>query len=150
MSLHRRSALRTSTTLGAFLNEPDTTAPTMESSATSCISNFRRNFKSLLLIGLGYVLGQNFVAKYSEVKPKIVHLDSDSEPELSTDEIVPPPPPKHIPFPDVPQSSEMLNELLMFGYTSLATSLQFLHLYRTVWWLPESHTKYAMVSKYSY
>lgn len=84
------------------------------------------------------------------MKPKMVQLDSDSEPELSTDELVPPPPPKHIPFPDVPQSSEMLNELLMFGYTALATSLQFLHLYRTVWWLPESHTKYAVVKTSCY
>lgn len=72
--------------------------------------------------------------------------DSADEPEQSTEGLSAPPPPKHIPFPEVPQSSELINELLMFGYTVLATSLQFLHLYRTVWWLPESHTRYAMVN----
>lgn len=76
--------------------------------------------------------------------------DSADEPEQSTEGLSAPPPPKHIPFPEVPQSSELINELLMFGYTVLATSLQFLHLYRTVWWLPESHTRYAMVNTYDF
>lgn len=56
--------------------------------------------------------------------------------------------PKHIRFPDVPYSSEMVNELMIFAYTLIATAMQFLHLYRTVWWLPESNTNQAMV-KYS-
>lgn len=56
--------------------------------------------------------------------------------------------PKHIRFPDVPYSSELVNELMIFAYTLIATAMQFLHLYRTVWWLPESNTNQAMV-KYS-
>lgn len=72
--------------------------------------------------------------------------DEDSECEM-TEEMLnsAPAPPKHIPFPDIPQNSELLNEFLMFAYTALAASMQFLHLYRSVWWLPESHSKHAMV-----
>lgn len=54
--------------------------------------------------------------------------------------------PKHIRFPDVPYSSELVNELMIFVYTMIATAMQFLHLYRTVWWLPESNTNQTMVS----
>lgn len=53
--------------------------------------------------------------------------------------------PKHIRFPDVPYSSELINELMIFVYTIIATAMQFLHLYRTVWWLPESNTNQTMV-----
>lgn len=53
--------------------------------------------------------------------------------------------PKHIRFPDVPYHSELLNELLMFAYTIMAAAMQFMHLYRTVWWLPESNTNQTMV-----
>lgn len=56
-----------------------------------------------------------------------------------------PPPPKHISFPDVPNNSELANEFFIFAYTLLAAAMQFLHLYRTVWWLPESYTNTAMV-----
>ncbi|XP_055318078.1 transmembrane protein 39A [Sitodiplosis mosellana] len=52
--------------------------------------------------------------------------------------------PKHIRFPDVPYSSELVNELMIFLYTMIATAMQFLHLYRTVWWLPESNTSQTM------
>lgn len=55
------------------------------------------------------------------------------------------PQPKHIRFPDVPYQSELLNELMIFSYTFLAAAMQFLHLYRTVWWLPESNTDQTMV-----
>lgn len=55
------------------------------------------------------------------------------------------PQPKHIRFPDVPYSSELVNELMIFMYTMIATAMQFLHLYRTVWWLPESNTSQTMV-----
>lgn len=56
------------------------------------------------------------------------------------------PQPKHIRFPDVPYSSELVNELMIFMYTMIATAMQFLHLYRTVWWLPESNTSQTMVT----
>lgn len=75
-------------------------------------------------------------------------LDSDREITYEELKFSPPPPPKHIPFPDVPQTSEIFNELVMFVYTSLAASMQFLHLYRTVWWLPDSHTSHALVRIY--
>jgi len=52
--------------------------------------------------------------------------------------------PKHITFPEVPHNSEFLNELWMFVFTILAAATQFLHLYRTVWWLPNSHTHQTM------
>lgn len=52
--------------------------------------------------------------------------------------------PKHTRFPDVPYSSELVNELMIFLYTMIATAMQFLHLYRTVWWLPESNTSQTM------
>lgn len=54
--------------------------------------------------------------------------------------------PKHVRFPDVPYHSELLNELMMFAYTIIAAALQFMHLYRTVWWLPESNTNQTMVN----
>lgn len=73
-------------------------------------------------------------------------LDSDREITYEELKFPVPAPPKHIPFPDVPQNSELLNELVMFVYTSLAASMQFLHLYRTVWWLPESHSSHALVT----
>lgn len=53
--------------------------------------------------------------------------------------------PKHVRFPDVPYHSELLNELMMFAYTIIAAAMQFMHLYRTVWWLPESNTNQTMV-----
>lgn len=41
-----------------------------------------------------------------------------------------PTPPKHISFPDVPNSSDLANEFFIFAYTLLAAAMQFLHLYR--------------------
>lgn len=75
-------------------------------------------------------------------------VDADSDREITYEELQfsVPSPPKHIPFPDVPQNSELLNEFIMFAYTTVAASMQFLHLYRTVWWLPESHSSHALVS----
>ena len=56
-----------------------------------------------------------------------------------------PPPPKHIPFPDIPQASEILNEFFMFTFATISAGLQFLNLYRTVFWLPESYNKQIVV-----
>ncbi|CAG2067010.1 unnamed protein product, partial [Timema podura] len=52
--------------------------------------------------------------------------------------------PKHIPIPSVPHDGSVMFEVVMFLFTATASFLQFLHLYRTVWWLPQSYTKYAM------
>lgn len=53
---------------------------------------------------------------------------------------------KHIPIPNIPQESIIVFELYMFSFTTMASFLQFLHLYRSVWWLPQSYTRYTMVS----
>lgn len=53
--------------------------------------------------------------------------------------------PRHIPFPDIPQDSDLLFEFITFVFTSLAAAAQFLNLYRTVFWLPHSFTSHAMV-----
>ncbi|XP_046403849.1 transmembrane protein 39A isoform X1 [Ischnura elegans] len=52
--------------------------------------------------------------------------------------------PKHIPIPNIPRDSDMIFEILMFAYTGIASFIQFLHLYRSVWWLPQSYNRYAM------
>ncbi|CAK1555264.1 unnamed protein product [Leptosia nina] len=55
-----------------------------------------------------------------------------------------PAPPKHIPFPYIPQDGELLFEIMTFIFLTVATGLQFLNLYRTAWWLPTSYTTQAM------
>lgn len=52
--------------------------------------------------------------------------------------------PKHIPVPNVPQDGNIMFEVIMFVFTGTTSFLQFLHLYRTVWWLPQSYTRYTM------
>lgn len=53
--------------------------------------------------------------------------------------------PKHFPFPNTPVDDDLFFEALMFCFTITAASLQFLHLYRSVWWLPHSYNNQAMV-----
>lgn len=57
------------------------------------------------------------------------------------------PPIKHIPFPSQASQfqSDLINEWLLFAFSFWAAGLQFLHLYRTVWWLPDSYTNQTMV-----
>lgn len=86
--------------------------------------------------------------RYTRTSRSTIHSYSDTpELDLSNENQNDsyPPPPKHIPFPDVPQNSEILNEFFMFAFSFLAATLQFLNLYRTVWWLPESYTKHVVV-----
>lgn len=83
--------------------------------------------------------GQQMAMKYDELQAhasKFEHELSVNGNGLSNY----PAQPKHIRFPDVPYSSELVNELMIFLYTMFATAMQFLHLYRTVFWLPESNT----------
>lgn len=56
-----------------------------------------------------------------------------------------PTPPKHFPFPNTPMEDDLFFEVLMFCFTITSMALQFLHLYRSVWWLPHSYTNQAMV-----
>lgn len=58
--------------------------------------------------------------------------------------------PKHIAFvqSSITQGeNEILSELIIFVFTLIAASAQFVHLYRSVWWHPESYHNYSMVSK---
>lgn len=53
--------------------------------------------------------------------------------------------PKHIPFPTIPLESELEFEIIMFIFTTVAAALQFLQIYRSVWWLPHAYTNQAVV-----
>lgn len=55
-----------------------------------------------------------------------------------------PPAPKHFPFPNTPIDDDLVFELLMFLYTTTAAGLQFLQLYRSVWWLPHSYNNHSV------
>lgn len=136
-----RSVTRTAATVALLNNssQSNQTTPTTSSNSTAT-TNDNNNSNSNL-------------QQHSELNQCTSHCtggsDEDSECEM-TEELLnsAPPPPKHIPFPDIPQNSELLNEFLMFAYTALAASMQFLHLYRSVFWLPESNSKHAMVYLY--
>ncbi|KAK8740131.1 hypothetical protein OTU49_003057, partial [Cherax quadricarinatus] len=52
--------------------------------------------------------------------------------------------PKHLTIPDIPRISELGFETLMLVFSLMSLALQYLNIYRTVFWLPHSHTKYAM------
>ncbi|XP_064093316.1 transmembrane protein 39A-like [Macrobrachium nipponense] len=53
-------------------------------------------------------------------------------------------PPKHMTIPDIPRISELGFEVCMLVFSLMSLALQYLNIYRTVFWLPHSHTKYAM------
>ncbi|VVD00637.1 unnamed protein product [Leptidea sinapis] len=65
-------------------------------------------------------------------------------PDVKYPEMSSPAPPKHIPFPYIPQDGELLFEVMTFVFLLVATGLQFLNLYRTAWWLPNSYNNQAM------
>ncbi|XP_063906431.1 transmembrane protein 39A [Zophobas morio] len=52
--------------------------------------------------------------------------------------------PKHFPFPNTPVDDDFFFEALMFSFTIVCGGLQFLHLYRTIWWLPHSYNRQAV------
>lgn len=53
--------------------------------------------------------------------------------------------PKHVALPKLPHENELLFEFqtMLLFITSMST--QYLNLYRTVWWLTQSHVNTAMV-----
>lgn len=53
--------------------------------------------------------------------------------------------PKHIPFPNTPVDHQLYFEFVMFLFTICAAGLQFIHLYRSVWWLPHSGIRHTLV-----
>ncbi|KAH0952783.1 hypothetical protein HN011_011761 [Eciton burchellii] len=52
--------------------------------------------------------------------------------------------PKHVPIPVVPVDGQLTFETLSLVFAVVATFLQLLNLYRTVWWLPHSYNAYSM------
>lgn len=54
--------------------------------------------------------------------------------------------PKHFPFPNIPMESELEFEIIMFIFITAAAALQFLQIYRSVWWLPHAYTNQAVVN----
>ncbi|XP_023337791.1 transmembrane protein 39A isoform X2 [Eurytemora carolleeae] len=57
------------------------------------------------------------------------------------DEIYPPQP---VPLPDIPHDSQTTFEVLVFMYNLAGLGLQYLNLYRSVWWLPHSYNSTAV------
>ena len=56
--------------------------------------------------------------------------------------------PKHIPFPEPASNiSDIINETIMFFFVFFAAGMQFLHIYRTAWWLPDSYVNHTVVSE---
>ncbi|XP_013415459.1 transmembrane protein 39A [Lingula anatina] len=51
---------------------------------------------------------------------------------------------KHVHIPDIPSDSNLLFELILFVYCVVAMCMQYINLYKTVWWLPHSHATYAV------
>jgi len=52
--------------------------------------------------------------------------------------------PQAVPIPDIPHDSSFTFEVIVFCYTAASLGLQYLNLYRTVWWLPHSYTSQAV------
>ena len=57
--------------------------------------------------------------------------------------------PKHVPIPSIPVDGQLMFEALSLATSIIAACLQLLHLYRTIWWLPQSYNEYSMVSYYT-
>jgi len=53
--------------------------------------------------------------------------------------------PRHVHLPDIPLDNNILFELLVFLYSALVLGLQYVNLYKTVWWLPHSSAHYGLV-----
>jgi len=52
--------------------------------------------------------------------------------------------PKAVPIPDIPHDSQTTFEILVFMYSVVALALQYLNLYRSVWWLQHSYNNTAV------
>lgn len=51
---------------------------------------------------------------------------------------------QHVLIPDIPRDGELFFEALMVVFVCTGLGLQYLNMYRTIWWLPHSYTLYAM------
>jgi len=54
------------------------------------------------------------------------------------------PPLQHVLIPDIPRDGELFFEFIMVVLVCTSLGLQYLNMYRTIWWLPHSYTAYAM------
>ena len=52
---------------------------------------------------------------------------------------------RHMPLPDIPRLSVLSFEALMCLFSIICLAAHYLNIYRTVFWQPHSHTRYAMV-----
>uniref|UniRef100_A0A1I8GGU1 Transmembrane protein 39A n=1 Tax=Macrostomum lignano TaxID=282301 RepID=A0A1I8GGU1_9PLAT len=52
--------------------------------------------------------------------------------------------PKHARIPHIPADSELSFSVFMLFFSFSCMSLQYIHLYKTTWWLPNSHHQYAI------
>jgi Putative transmembrane protein len=54
--------------------------------------------------------------------------------------------PRHAHLPDIGLDNNVLFEALIFIYSAMVLGLQYVNLYKTVWWLPHSSANYALVT----
>ncbi|CAC5360568.1 unnamed protein product [Mytilus coruscus] len=52
--------------------------------------------------------------------------------------------PKHCHLPDIPSDSNLSFEAMVYVFGIIVMGLQYINLYKTVWWLPHSHANYAL------
>lgn len=53
--------------------------------------------------------------------------------------------PEHVDLPEISDENELLYELQTIVIFVIAMSTQYLNLFRTFWWMPETYRRYAMV-----
>ncbi|CAH1799828.1 unnamed protein product [Owenia fusiformis] len=52
--------------------------------------------------------------------------------------------PKHAHIPEIPSESNLTFEALLFVFSVVSMCMQYISIYKTVWWLPHSHEIYAL------
>ncbi|KAI0231476.1 Transmembrane protein 39A-A [Lamellibrachia satsuma] len=52
--------------------------------------------------------------------------------------------PKHAHIPEIPTDSNVIFESMVFVFALICLCLQYVNVYKTVWWLPHSHSGYAL------
>ncbi|KAI7685898.1 hypothetical protein SSS_05357 [Sarcoptes scabiei] len=54
--------------------------------------------------------------------------------------------PEHVDLPELSDENELLYEMQTIVIFIIAMSTQYLNLYRTFWWMPDTYRRYAMVN----
>lgn len=52
--------------------------------------------------------------------------------------------PKHVVLPEIPIDGNLYFEVILYVFGIIVMGLQYVNLYKTVWWLPHSHANYAL------